>query len=405
MIHPNKQKGGVDLKALTKNIQLYYSYTVFANLLILGPIITLYYLARDLSYTQILSLQAISAITIVLLEVPTGAVADLLGRKKSILLGASTMALSIFLYGLGTNFLVFAMAEILFAVGASFKSGADTALLYDSLLKLNRESEFKDVISRGSFYALLAQVPGSIVSSILFERSIALPLFISAGFIVISFLIALRFQEIEVYEKHERPKYLTQITKSTRTLVTHPKIRSIVFFCMIYMLFSRAGFWMTQPYLKAVHLPIRYFGLLFAGLNLIAAFSSRWTPQYLKFSKGWSLIGLMGILLISFLGLWRLQTGLGILFLSLQQVARGLYRPTTQKYINKHIPSKERATVLSLQSMLQNLTIAILFPMIGAMMDQTDIFQVHGYLLLALLLAGMIVKTVLKHGMSTPSGS
>jgi hypothetical protein len=110
----------------------------------------------------------------------------------------------------------------------------------------------------------------------------------------------LRFQEIEVYEKHERPKYLAQITKSTRTLITHPKIRSIVFFCMIYMLFSCAGFWMIQPYLKAVYLPIRYFGPLFAGLNLVAAFSSRWTPQYLKFSKGWSLIGLMGILLLSF---------------------------------------------------------------------------------------------------------
>lgn len=389
-----------DLKSLSRNIQLYYSYTVFANLLILGPIITLYYLARGLSYTQILSLQAISAVTIVLLEVPTGAVADLLGRKKSILLGACTMAISIFLYGLGTNFLVFAMAEILFAIGASFKSGADTALLYDSLLKLNRESEFKDVISRGSFYALLAQVPGSIVSSILFERSIALPLFISAGFIAVSFLIALRFQEIEVYEKHERPNYFKQITKSTHTLITHPKIRSIVFFCMVYLLFSRAGFWMTQPYLKALHFPIRYFGLLFAGLNLIAAFSSRWTPQYLQLSKGWSLIGLMGILLISFFGLWRLQSWWGILFLSLQQIARGLYRPTTQKFINKHIPSKERATVLSLQSMLQNLTVAILFPMIGAVMDRTNIFAVHATLFATLLVSAAIMRTVLKRSLS-----
>lgn len=388
------------MKSLARNIQLYYSYTVFANLLILGPIITLYYLTRNLSYTQILSLQAISAITVVLLEVPTGAVADLLGRKKSILLGASTMAISIFLYGLGRNFLVFAVAEMLFAVGASFKSGADTALLYDSLLKLDRESEFKDVISRGSFYALLAQVPGSIISSILFEWSIALPLFISAGFIAVSFLIALRFQEIVVYEKHERPKYFTQIAKSAHTLITHPKIRSIVFFCMVYLLFSRAGFWMTQPYLKAVHLPVRYFGLLFAGLNLIAAFSSRWTPQYLRFSKGWSLIGLMGILLISFFGLWRLQSWWGILFLSLQQIARGLYRPATQKFINKHIPSTERATVLSLQSMLQNLTIAILFPLIGAIMDRTDIFTVYATLFAALLIAGILMRTILKRSLS-----
>jgi len=388
------------LNAYEKNVRLYYFYTVFANLLILGPIITLYYLARDLNYAQILSLQAISAVTVVALEVPTGAVADLLGRKKSILLGAATMAFSIFLYGMGRSFFIFACAEFLFAVGASFKSGADTALLYDSLKRTHREAAFKDVISRGSYYALLAQVPGSIVSSILFEWSIALPLFISAGFVGISFLIAWRFEEIEVYEKEERPAYFHQIAKSARTLATHPKIRSIVVFCMVYLLFSRAGFWMIQPYLKAVDLPVKSFGLLFAGFNLIAAFSSRQTPKYLQKSKGWSLIGLMGILLVSFLGLWQLQNWIGILFLSLQQIARGFYRPTTQKYINKHIPSQERATVLSLQSMLQNLTVALLFPMIGALMDRTDIFFMHLYLFSGLLVATLVLHVVLSHSLS-----
>lgn len=388
------------MAAYEKNVRLYYFYTVFANLLILGPIITLYYLARDLNYAQILSLQAISAVTIVALEVPTGAVADLLGRKRSILLGAATMTFSIFLYGMGRTFFVFAFAEFLFAVGASFKSGADTALLYDSLKRTNREADFKEVISRGSFYALLAQVPGSIVSSILFEWSIALPLFISAGFIAISFLIAMRFKEIAVYEKEERPAYYQQIFKSAKTLATHPKIRSIVLFCMVYLLFSRAGFWMTQPFLKAIDFPIRYFGLLFAGLNLIAAFSSRWTPLYLQKSKGWSLIGLTGILLISFLGLWRLPNWIGILFLSLQQIARGFYRPTTQKFINKHIPSQERATVLSLQSMLQNLTVALFFPMIGAMMDHTDIFTMHLIMFAALLVTAIILYKILARSLS-----
>lgn len=388
------------MKAYAKNVKLYYSYTLFANLLILGPIITLYYLARGLSYTEILSLQAISAVTIVLMEVPTGAVADLLGRKRSILLGAVTMAVSIFLYGMGKNFLVFAIAEGLFAIGASFKSGADTALLYDSLKRMNQESEFKNVISRGSFYALLAQVPGSILSSIFFEWSIALPLFISAGFIVISFLIAWRFQEIEVYTKEERPHYFQQIAKSARTLATHPKIRSIVLFCMVYLLFSRAGFWMIQPYLKEIDLPIRYFGLLFAGLNLVAAFSSRWTPKYLSLSKGWSLIGLTGILLVSFLGLWRLHNFWGFAFLAMQQIARGFYRPTTQKYINKHIPSQERATVLSLQSMLQNLTVALLFPMIGALMDRTNIFAMYLILFIALSICTSFLYFILAHTLS-----
>ena len=393
------------MNAYQKNVRLYYFYTVFANLLILGPIITLYYLARDLTYAHILSLQAISAVTIVALEVPTGAVADLLGRKKSILLGAATMAFSIFLYGMGRSFFIFACAEFLFAVGASFKSGADTALLYDSLKRTNQESTFKDVISRGSYYALLAQVPGSIISSILFEWSIALPLFISAAFVGISFLIAWQFEEIEVYEKEERPAYFHQIAKSAKTLATHPKIRSIVFFCMIYLLFSRAGFWMIQPYLKTVNFPIRYFGLLFAGFNLVAAFSSRLTPKYLIASKGWSLIGLMGILLVSFLGLWQLQNWIGIAFLSLQQIARGFYRPTTQKYINKHIPSQERATVLSLQSMLQNLTVALVFPMIGALMDRTDIFTMHLYLLVSLLACTLLLNLVLSRSLSNSKKS
>lgn len=87
-----------------RNIPIYYWYSTFTNLLILGPVLTLFLLGRGLNFTQIMALQSIAAITITIMEVPTGAVGDLLGRKYSVMLGSFCMFVSTIFYAFGHNF-------------------------------------------------------------------------------------------------------------------------------------------------------------------------------------------------------------------------------------------------------------------------------------------------------------
>ena len=70
-----------------KNIKTYKIYAIFNNLILLGPILTVFYLAKGLSFTQIMLLTSVASITTILFEVPTGVVADRYSRKLSIMIG------------------------------------------------------------------------------------------------------------------------------------------------------------------------------------------------------------------------------------------------------------------------------------------------------------------------------
>lgn len=95
------------------------------------------------------------------------------------------------------------------------------------------------------------------------------------------------------------------------------------------------------------------------------------------------------LIVISFALLGVIRVWVGVLAILLQQMARGLYRPVTTKYLNKHIPSDKRATILSFQSLVTNIAVAVTLPFMGILKDSTDIFTTH------LTLAGIMLALVL----------
>jgi len=392
----------VTRKKYHKNISLYYWYSTFTNLLILGPILTLFLLNKGLNFTQILTLQSISAVGVVLLEVPTGAVADLIGRKLSILLGSLSIALSLLIYIYGTNFLAFAVAELTFSLGMSFKSGADTALLYDTLKSLGQEKNYKHIQSKCFSLALLAQAPGCIIAGYVFKINDDLPMLISFCFMIITINITLFFKDIKLFQDTtSKPSYLSQIVHSGKFIISHAKIKAFVIFSMLFNIFFRAGFWFFQPYMKEVNIDIVYFGYIFALFNIVAAFSSHMADKFTKKTKGKTLISLGILLLLSFILMGLTHIWIGFIFILLQQIARGLYRPIMMSYINKHIPSEKRATIISFESLLKNLTVAITLPFIGMLMDNTTIFNVHLILSLILLVCLIMMNKYLNSKLNT----
>lgn len=358
----------------------------------------MFLLNKGLNFTQILTLQSISAVGIVLLEVPTGAVADLIGRKLSILLGSLSIALSLLIYIYGDNFLAFALAELTFSLGMSFKSGADTALLYDSLKCIHQEKNYKHIQSKCFSLALLAQAPGSIISGYVFKINDDLPMLISFCFMMITIIIALFFKDVKIFDETKiKPSYLKQIVDSGNFIASHTKVKAFIIFSMLFNIFFRAGFWFFQPYMNEINIDIVYFGYIFALFNIVAAFSSHAANYFTKKTKGKTLISLGGLLLLSFILMGLTHIWIGFVFILLQQVARGLYKPIMMSYINKHIPSEKRATIISFESLLKNLTVAITLPFIGMLMDNTTIFNVHLILSLILLVCLIIMNKYLNY--------
>ena len=382
---------------LRKNIKTYYFYSIFCDLLILGPILVIFLSkVKGLSFTEIMVLQSISALSVFIFEVPTGAIADLVGRKISILLFSLLCSLSLIIYIFGTSFVIFVLAEITFSLGASLRSGADGALIYDSLKALNKENEFQLIEGKARSYSLYAQAVGSILSSFVYDIHPYLPFVISVLFMFITGIITLYFIEPPFKldnsnSKNNLHSYFTQIKISWKYIICHEKLKAIIIFSMIFFIFYRAGFWYFQPYLEAVNIPIKFFGIIFFIFNITAALASRKSNYIINKSKPKTLTFMAGLIIISFLLLGIIKSPLGIIDILLQQVARGIYRPVTTKYLNKHIPSSQRATILSFQSLIANIAVAITFPIMGLLKDNVSIFFTHTVLGIAMLVMILLI--------------
>ncbi len=362
-----------------KNIRTYYAYSLFSNLLILGPIMTIYFFSKGLSFAEIMLLSSIASVTVVICEVPTGAVADKIGRKASMLLGALLWAVSLLIFVFGNNFYIFAVAEIIFSIGSTFKSGSDVALIYDSLKAEGQENRFQEIEGKAKSYLLYAQAVGSIAASFLYEINKELPLIISAVFVFISVIIGLNLSEPPIENKKGKygEKYLKQIKDSGIYVMNHVKVRSIILYSMMFFVFYRVGFFLVQPYFEGVNIPVKLFGLIFFFFNIVAAQVSKNAHKIMKATKGKTLILLSVLMVVSFLLMGLSKWWIGVIPMMLQQVARGLYHPTVRKHLNKNIPSDKRATILSFFSLLTNLAGAIFYPIFGILKDKTDIFTFH----------------------------
>jgi MFS family permease len=378
--------------SIKKNINLYYVYSTFTDLLILGPVLVLFLTAKGLTFTEIMLLQSISAIGVFLFEVPTGAVADKIGRKYSILVGAFLWGAGLLFYVVGKSFFVFALCEIIFSLGSAFKSGADNALIYDSLKMLNKEKEYQKVEGKARSFSLYAQAIGSVLSSFLYEININLPMIVSIIFMFVTMVVAFIFKEPEVEGKEGKygAAYYTQIKESGKYILNHDKLKAIVFYSMIFFIFYRTGFWYFQPYMEGVNIPVKYFGVIFFIFNITAAFISKRSAYIMEKTKPKTLTFMSALMLVSFIVLAFVRVWPGVFAILLQQAARGIYRPVVTKYLNKHIPSDKRATILSFQSLCTNLAVAVAFPLMGILKDNTDIFTTHLVLSISMLLLTLI---------------
>jgi MFS family permease len=372
----------------SKNVKTYYLYSTFAELLILGPILVLFLVAKGLSFTEIMVLQSISAIAVVLFEVPTGAVADKIGRKESLLLGSLLWAVSLGIYVVGNSFPMFIFAEVIFSLGATFKSGADNALIYDSLKVMGREKEFQSIEGKARSYALYAQAIGSIIAGFVYEVNVNLPFLISVLFMVVTIIISLRFKEPPIEGKVGKYgiNYIDQIKESGKFILSHEKIKAIIIFTMMFFIFYRTAFFYYQPYMEAVNIPVRYFGIIFFIFNITAAFASKRSHWIMEKTKPKTLTFMALLMIISFVLLGFVKMWVGVFAILFQQIARGIYRPVTTKYLNKHIPSDKRATVLSFQSLACNMSVAIAFPLMGILKDNENIFTAHLVLGIAMII-------------------
>ena len=352
-------------------IRTYYTITAlfnFAMSLIWG-IDTLFKMGAGLDIQQVLLTNAAFTLGSMVFEIPTGVVADTLGRRVSFLLCLATLFVTTLLYVAiawrGWGFWAFVWVSVFLGLGYTFYTGAVDAWLVDALQATGYSEPLEPVFARAQMFFGAGMLVGTIGGGLLGQIRLDIPYLIRAAIVIPLFVLAWRgMPELgftpRALELRRVPAEMRRVfIEGLSYGLKHPVVRPVMLASLVGMSFMIFGFYSWQ----------RYF-LDLLGRNLV------WVDGVISSLVGLSLIA--GNALVAPLSrVVRTRTGLLMLSVAVQAalvvacglltnfyvvvalyllygVAIGLAMPVKQAYLNAHIPSAQRATILSLDSMFGN---------------------------------------------------
>ncbi|MFX1310900.1 MAG: MFS transporter [Promethearchaeota archaeon] len=342
-----------------------------------------------LSFFQIMILQSYFTAMIVILEIPSGAIADFLGRKVALCLSAFSIASAALTYSIIPNFLLFMLAETLWAFGSALMSGTSDAFVYFSLKSYGNEKNLSTILGRSRTMNLIALTISAPIGSIIAQ-------FISLQFTMTSlaiiyigaFTVALTFKEPKLANNnYKQESYWHIIISGFKELRKNKILRILAVDWIPINVLIFFMFWTYQVYLTAIQIPILVFGFVTATMNIVNAIFSIIIPFLLKKSPNKKMF-LIIINLIN--GAAYLSLGLTTMIpmglaLILIIVAFGYTRYLIfVDGINLQIESENRATVLSTINMFGSFIRAIIYPVVGLLVEWSvfSVFIMTGALIL-----------------------
>jgi len=366
------------------NIPKLYAIKIAKWFMLTMPIIVLFYQENGLSMQDVLTLKGIYSVAVVILEIPSGYLADVWGRKKSLILGAILGCLGFIIYSFSDGFTGFLIAELILGIGSSFISGSDSAMLYDSLLKMNREKEYlkqeSRVMSVGNFAEALAGIAGGSLALISLRTPFIFQSFIAFIAVPAAFLLLDPNQNMP--KSKAGIKHILSIVKFS--LWDSAKLRWNIVLSSVIGCATLTLAWFIQPYLRDLDMEVSTIGIIWTMLNLtvgaVALLAHRVEGYLGKIGTSiFIVVGISGSFILS--GWFHSLIGVGVLFFF--YFVRGIATPVLKDYINRITESDIRATVLSVRNFIIRICFAIIGPFLGW---YTDHFSISS----ALILAGSI---------------
>jgi len=383
---------------INKNINKNYFFVFLSNLAFTGGFWMIYLAFRGLSLTEIGLLEGIFHITSFTMEVPTGAVADIYGRKASRIIGRIFSLISTIMMIYSNSFFMFAVAFVFSALSYNLESGAGDALIYDSLKLNKKENGYMKVVGiQEAIYqatSIISLIIGGWIGSFNYYLGYTITAIVAAINIIYSF----SFVEPPV----ERRKYglknifkglLTQTAESFKLIVSNKKIGFLIISTQTILAFCTSVFFYVQNYWKSTGFNELQIGIFLATGSGITALIATQTHKLEKILKEKRLLIISP--LIAVICLWGITlTDFSIFFYIIISVIESVIFIASNDYVNKLIPSENRATIISFSSMAFSFMMVVVFPLFG------NIAENHSFKTAFLILATaasilFIVNTVL----------
>lgn len=377
-----KEKLNNKNEGLRKNITIDYFYCFLKNFDVTSAIWVLYMIYRGMSLIDVGIAEGVFHLSSLLFEVPSGALADLCGRKKSIIYGRVCSVIAGIIMLFANSLFGFCLAFMVSAFGYNLNSGAEEALVYDSLKNLNEEEKYLKVSSRLNFIIELSAGIGIFIGGILSEYSYTYLYIVGILMSIITLIPAFMFTETKgEKEKKEKISIKNHFKKVIEILKENKKIRGILIYFPAVFTFNTIVFFYGQEYFSSLgfnKIEISTLMLIAGIVSCIGALTSKNIFSVFKEkAKYIASIG-MGISIV-FLSFEKIEISI-ISFLIINYFNALLY-PIQSMSLNKLIASEERATIISIDSMIFSIFMFVYFPicgMLGEWMSLSIVFFILG---------------------------
>jgi MFS family permease len=354
---------------MKRNIYALYLIKLSKWFSLVMPIIVLFYEKQGLGLQDVFILKSVYSIAAVTLEIPSGYLADVWGRRKCLLLGSFLFFFGYLCYSFTDTFAAFLFAELLLGVGQTLVNGADSALLYDTTAQYKEEHLYLRYEGRITMIGNFAEAFAGIFGGLLAVYSLRFPFYGQAAIAFIGIPASIALKEVNRSKQIQNP--LTEIIRIIKySLITNKRLCCNIMYSGIIGAATLMMAWFVQPVLMYLKTPVSWFGVIWTVLNLVVGFAALYSDRvdrYLGPKKMGSLILLFIVGGYVTLAFNLTYAGLAILFVF--YIFRGFATPILKGYINQMTISEMRATVLSIRNFIIRLMFAAISPFLGWLND------------------------------------
>jgi MFS family permease len=347
--------------SLKRSMSILCVMGLLKNMLFILPVLMLYYGFKGVSIGEFFLIQGLSSMVVFFTEVPTGYLADIVSRKKTILIGFLIWTIGYLFWIFGYGFWYILIGELIFGLSISFLSGTIEAYMYDLLKKRGKEKAFHKKFAKYNALSNLGLFVATITGSFLYERigadnTVWLCLLCSfLACVLMCFMPEVEEAKRQVADNKSKIADILEI--STNTL-KKCEIRWLMVFSAVYGTLTLTMMWGLQAVMMERNVPVYLFGVIL-GINSFARIIWSFISAKIldKFGAKKILFLLLGIIFIALISaLLSIKVRYIFVYVCLCGMIVGsgsilLSRIMIATLINHQTKSDERATVLSVQSM------------------------------------------------------
>jgi len=368
------------------NVRLFIAFRIFFNARFYYPVFTILFLDYGLTIEQFALLNTVWAITIVLAEVPSGALADVFGRKYLIVTTSFLMVVEMLVIAfmpLGNSTVIFwgfLINRVLSGLAEAMASGADEAIAYDSLIQEGSSEDWPKVLSLQMRLRSIASILTATTGALIYDPSIInriliwfgsshsvtqqitmrYPIYLTLLLAIFACITSLMMREPENKERPDEKYNITEAFQITwqagKWIARTPFALAIILLGMCFDHILRMIITMTSQYFRLINLPEASFGLISSAMALMGLITPK-IAEYMviRFTPAQNMFWVALIAITGLFGLTGFFPYLGIIPMAFIFIAITLVSFFTSHYLNKVTESFRRATVLSFKGLTFNL--------------------------------------------------